>query len=125
MKRIVIIEDDPSILGMYELKFTHEGYKVYTAKNGEEGLQVLHGVKADVVLLDVMMPVMDGVAMLKKLRSTTWGKSVPVLILTNTSKEEAPKELKKLDVKGYVIKANVTPQQVVEKVKTQIVDNSK
>lgn len=114
MKNVVIIEDDPTILEMYTLKFTAEGYRVFTAKNGEEGLKVLHGVKADVILLDIMMPVMDGVTMLSKLRQTQWGKQLPVFILTNMSQDEAPKELQSLDVKGYIIKANVTPQQVVD-----------
>lgn len=114
MKNVVIIEDDPTILEMYTLKFTAEGYRVFTAKNGEEGLKVLHGVRADVILLDIMMPVMDGVTMLSKLRQTQWGKQLPVFILTNMSQDEAPKELQSLDVKGYIIKANVTPQQVVD-----------
>lgn len=116
MRNIVIIEDDRSILEMYTLKFTAEGYKVFTAKNGEEGLQVLHGVKADVILLDIMMPVMDGVTMLTKLRQTSWGKQLPVFILTNMSQDEAPKKLHSLGIAGYIIKANATPQQVMEKV---------
>lgn len=125
MKNVVIIEDDPTILEMYRLKFEAEGYRVYTARNGEEGLQVLHGVRADVVLLDLMMPIMDGATMLKKLRQTAWGKQLPVFILTNVSEDEAPNQLKSLDVKGYIIKANVTPQQVLERVLTQKTDNSK
>jgi DNA-binding response OmpR family regulator len=116
MKNVVIIEDDRTILEMYTLKFSSEGYGVFTAKNGEEGLKVLHGTKADVVLLDIMMPIMDGVTMLKKLRETSWGKNLPVFILTNVSEDEAPQALQSLNIAGYIIKANATPQQVLHKI---------
>lgn len=116
MKKIVIIEDDPTILQMYQLKFETEGYQVYTATNGSEGLSVLHGVHADVILLDLMMPEMDGTTMLSELRKTPWGKKIPVIILTNISRDEMPAALNQLDVADYIIKAGSTPQVVLDKV---------
>lgn len=115
MKTIAIIEDDRSILEMYKIKFQAEGFTVYTAVNGEEGLEVLSGTKPDVVLLDLMMPVMGGKDMLAKLRETTWGKKIPVIIMTNISKDEAPAGLEDLDIADYVIKASSTPHLVFEK----------
>lgn len=116
MRSIVIIEDDRTILQMYRIKFESEGFTVYTASNGEEGLQVLSGVKPDVILLDLMMPIMSGKDMLKKLRATPWGKKLPVIVMTNISKDEAPTGLESLDISDYVIKASSTPQLVLEKV---------
>lgn len=116
MKNVVIIEDDPTILEMYKLKFETEGHRVYTATNGIEGLQILGGVHADVVLLDLMMPNMDGTTMLQELRKTAWGKKLPVIILTNVSEDEKPAALDELNIVGYVIKASSTPQQVVTRV---------
>lgn len=115
MAKIVIIEDDRTILEMYSLKFRTEGFIVHQAVNGEEGLKTLAGTKPDIVLLDLMMPVMAGEEMLKKLRKTPWGKKIPVIVMTNVSKDEAPQGLDGLNVADYIIKANSTPQMVLEK----------
>lgn len=117
MPKLVIIEDDRTILEMYSVKFRSEGFTVYQATNGEEGLEVLYGTDPDIILLDLMMPVMDGTTMLKKLRSTPWGKTIPVIILTNISSDEMPRELEKLNVADSVVKASTTPHLLAEKVK--------
>ena len=116
MKKIAIIEDDQSILEMYKIKFEHSGYQVFTATNGNDGLTILKGAQIDIILLDIMMPQMDGTTMLSELRKTPWGKKIPVIIMTNISKDEMPKDLKNLEVSDYVIKASTTPQLVVDKV---------
>lgn len=113
--KIAIIEDDRSILEMYTLKFESEGHTVHSAVNGEEGLRLLSGVHPDVVLLDLMMPIMDGATMLAKVRDTSWGKKLPVIILTNVSEDEMPGSLKELEISNYIIKASATPQIVLEK----------
>lgn len=117
MPKIAIIEDDRTILEMYTLKFQAEGFTVYRAVDGQEGLQVLCGTKPDIILLDLMMPVMGGEALLRELRKTDWGKQIPVIIMTNVSKDEAPEGLEALKVADYIIKANSTPHTVLEKVK--------
>lgn len=116
MSKIAIIEDDRTILEMYSLKFRAEGFTVYSALNGQEGLQVLQGTKPDIILLDLMMPEMTGEEMLQKLRQTEWGKNIPVVIMTNMSKDEAPKELDSLQITDYIIKASSTPHLVYEKI---------
>lgn len=116
MPKVAIIEDNKSILEMYTLKFESEGFKVYKAINGEEGLKLLSGVKPDVILLDLMMPLKDGLTMLKELRSVEWGKDLPVIILTNVSEDEAPEELDELGISDYIVKASSTPQMVMDKV---------
>lgn len=117
MPKIAIIEDDRAILQMYSIKFEAEDFTVYRATNGEEGLQLLLGTKPDIVLLDLMMPIMGGKDLLETIRATSWGKNLPVIIMTNVSKDEAPKGLDNLDISDYVIKASSTPHLVFEKVK--------
>lgn len=114
---IGIIEDDIAIQQMYRMKFESEGYNVEVADNGEEGLAMIEGTKPTVILLDLMMPVMDGPTMLAKLREMDWGKEVPVFILTNMGKEEAPDDLETLGIEAFIVKAEMTPKQVAEKIK--------
>jgi DNA-binding response OmpR family regulator len=112
--KIAIIEDDLTISQMYRLKFEAEGYKVISAHNGKDGLQVIEKDIPDIILLDLMMPEMNGDEMLAQLRKTDWGKNIKVIILTNISKDEASKELLKLNIEDYIVKAYYTPKQVIE-----------
>lgn len=117
IKKIAIVEDDIAISQMYRIKFEAEGYEVETAENGLVGLEMIEVFKPDIVLMDLMMPEMNGDEALEKLRKTTHGKNLPVIILTNTGREEAPKSLDKLGIKAFIVKAEMTPKQVAETVK--------
>ncbi|HEX9679026.1 MAG TPA: response regulator [Candidatus Saccharimonadales bacterium] len=116
-QKIAIIEDDLAISQMYRLKFEAEGYNVAVAENGIVGLKVIKDFRPDVVLLDMMMPQMNGDEVLAQVRASAWGKDLPVFILTNMGKEEAPATLESLGVTAYIVKAEMTPKQVAEKVK--------
>lgn len=116
-KKIAIVEDDLAIAQMYRLKFESENYEVATADNGESGLELIEEMAPDIVLLDMMMPSMNGDEVLQKMRATDWGKDITVLILTNMGKEEAPAVLDTLNVHSYIVKAEMTPKQVAERVK--------
>lgn len=120
MPKIAIIEDDQAISQMYRFKFEAEGYDVQTAENGKLGLQLAESMKPDIILLDLMMPEMNGDEMLEKLRKTTWGKSMKVVILTNMGEQEIPETVKKLGVVAVILKADMTPRQVAELVKKHL-----
>ncbi len=120
MIKVAIIEDDSAISQMYRIKFEAEGYNVETAENGKLGLGLIEKMKPDIILLDLMMPEMNGDEMLAKLRATAWGKDIKVIILTNMGESEAPETLKKLGVSSFIVKANMTPRQVAELVKKQL-----
>ena len=120
MAKIAIIEDDQAIAQMYRIKFETEGFTVETAENGRVGLELLENMKPDVVLLDIMMPELNGDAVLDKLRKTDWGKDMKVIILTNMGEQEAPKRLKELGVTAFIVKAEMTPSQVAELVKSKL-----
>ena len=110
---LVVIEDDKPIRDMYVWKLKAEGFKVFNADNGQSGISVIEEVRPDLILLDIRMPIMGGDDMLEKLRSTDWGSSIRVIILTNLSKDEAPHKLRFLNVDRYIVKAHSTPGQVL------------
>jgi len=118
--KIAIIEDDKAISQMYRLKFESENFTVQTAENGKLGLELCEHMKPDMVLLDLMMPEMNGDEMLAKLRATDWGKNIKVIILTNMGEQEIPDAVKSLGVNAVILKADMTPRQVSEVVKKHL-----
>lgn len=120
MPKVAIIEDDQAIAQMYRFKFEAEGFKVETAENGKLGLELIESLKPDIILLDLMMPEMNGDEMLAKLRATPFGKTVKVIVLTNMGEQEIPEEVKQLGVEAVVLKADMTPRQVAELVKQRL-----
>ena len=120
MIKIAIIEDDQAISQMYRFKFEAEGYNVQTAENGKLGLELAENMKPDIILLDLMMPEMSGDEMLEKMRATSWGKNIKVIILTNVGEQEIPDKIRELGVNGVILKANMTPRQVAELVKKHL-----
>lgn len=115
--KIAIIEDDSVIAQMYRMKFEAEGFEVQTAENGKLGVELCEQFRPDMILLDLKMPEMSGEEALKLIRSSSWGKTTPVIILTNLGEEEAPKSLQSLGIHSYIVKAELTPRQVTERVK--------
>ena len=120
MAKIAIVEDDQAISQMYRIKFEAEGYEVDTAENGVLGLELTEKMKPNIILLDLMMPEMTGGEMLEKLRKTSWGKDIKVIILTNMGEQEIPASVKELGVSAVVLKADMTPRQVAELVKKHL-----
>lgn len=118
--KIAIIEDDLAISQMYRIKFEAEGFTVETAANGKLGLELVEKMKPDIILLDLMMPEMNGDEMLAKMRATDWGKNIKVIILTNMGEQEAPPAVKNLDVRRFIVKAEMTPRQVAEMVSKEL-----
>lgn len=124
MVKIAVVEDDQAIAQMYRLKFEAEGYEVQTAANGKLGLALAEDMRPDIILLDLMMPEMNGDEMLQKLRATDWGKKIKVIVLTNMGEQEAPDIIRQLDVRRFIVKAEMTPRQVAEMVKKELSDQS-
>ena len=112
--KAVVIDDDHDLQYLYKHKLERDGFSVKTASNGAEGLDLIQSFSPDIILLDLMMPVMNGTEMLTQLRSEEWGSEVRVIVLTNISKDEAPQALRFLHVDRYIVKAHHTPAQVVE-----------
>ncbi len=117
MTKIAIIEDDQVISQMYRMKFEADGFEVQLADNGKQGVAMVKSVMPDIILLDLQMPNMNGEEALAAIRAEAWGKQIPVIILTNLGEEEAPKSLRALGIHSYIVKADLTPRQVVARVK--------
>jgi len=117
MTKIAIIEDDPVINQMYRMKFEADGFEVQIADNGKHGVALVEGFQPDLILLDLQMPSMNGAEALAVIRAHDWGKDIPVIILTNLGEEEAPKSLHTLGIHSYIVKADLTPRQVVGRAK--------
>lgn len=123
--KVAIIEDDIAINQMYRMKFESEGFEVITAADGEDGLAVIEDEKPDIVLLDLMMPILTGEEVLSAMRGSAWGKNMPVIILTNMGENEAPKSISKNGVLDFIVKAQMTPSEVAAVVKKHLKDLKK
>lgn len=120
-KKILIIEDELPMLKALSDKFTLEGFSVLEARNGEEGMDVAIKTKPDLILLDLLMPVMDGKAMMEKLRRDEWGKKVPIIILSNLNPDD--KTLNEIIASGpayYFVKSKWKLEDLVKKVKKEL-----
>ena len=117
MTKIAIIEDDATINQMYRMKFEADGFEVQLADDGRRGVALVESFQPDLILLDLQMPHMNGEEALYEIRAHDWGKAIPVIILTNLGEEEAPKTLRSLGIHSYIVKADLTPRQVVARAK--------
>lgn len=116
MAKILLVDDDNAILQLYGVELKGKGYLVLTAVNGEEGLSVAVKEKPNLILLDIMMPKMDGMALLSKLKEDANLKSIPVLMLTNFGQESMIQQAFTLGATDYLLKYKVTPSEMAEKV---------
>ena len=122
-KTILIVEDEVPLKTALNDKLSREGFNVLVAKDGEEGLQIAVINHPDLILLDLIMPKMDGLSMMKKLRAESdWGKRVPIIILTNLSPDEEKinKGITEDMPAYYLVKTNLGVSDVIEKVKERI-----
>lgn len=115
--KIMIVDDDDFLVDMYATKFGHSGIFVEPCKSGEVLLEKLKsGAVADLILLDIIMPNISGLEVLKQMREQKLGENTPVIMLTNQNDEKDITEAKKLGVAGYIVKSAATPSEVVEEV---------
>lgn len=124
-KRILLVEDDKMLSDMYITKFKKEGLTVSQAHDGAEGLEKIKQEKPDLVLLDIIMPKLDGFAVLKAIKSDDALKHIHVLLLTNLGQSEDVSKGNELGADDYFIKANHTPAEIVEKVKYMLAEMDK
>ncbi len=117
-KKILVVEDEHTLRAALHSKFENEGYEILDAKDGEEGLAVALEQHPDIILLDVIMPKMDGIEMAKRLRADAWGKTVPILILSNAPDMSKVQEAMENGIFEYFIKSDTKIEHIVEKVES-------
>lgn len=120
VKTILVVEDEKSLRTALHNKFTKEGYQVLLAADGSEGLQSAKADKPDLILLDIVMPLMDGITMLRELRDDSWGKDVPVILLTNLNDEQRLADAMTRGVHDYLVKSDWKIQDVVDVVNKRL-----
>jgi len=118
--KILLIEDDPFLLSMYATKFELEGFKIATADNGEKGLEMAGKENPDIILLDILMPKMNGFEVLEGLKADPKTKEVPVILLTNLNQKDEVERGMALGADDYLIKAHFMPSEVVGKIRKVI-----
>jgi len=117
-KKVLLIEDDLILSEMYQSKLEKEGFAVTTANDGEKGLTIALQDHPEIILLDILMPKMDGMALMKKLREDAWGLNVPIIILTNLNINDKINQGIREDHPTYFfMKTEITPSDVVDRVK--------
>lgn len=117
---ILLIEDDPTLIEMYQLKFQLSGLNLLVATGGYRGLDMVKKEKPDLVLLDIRMDDLDGFEVLKRMKADPTLKGIPVYLLTNMGEKDAAEKGKRLGAEAYVMKAKLTPQEVVSLVESRL-----
>lgn len=121
--KILIIEDDPFLLSMYATKFELENFDVFCAEHGRVGYEKAAAERPDVILLDIIMPEMNGFEVLAKLKEDPRTKNTPVILLTNLNQKDDIDKGISLGAVDYLIKAHFMPSEVVSKIKNIIAGN--
>jgi len=119
-KKILIVEDDQMICSMYKTKFGADGFTCLTANNGPDGLAMAKKEKPDLIMLDVMLPQLDGFSILKEIKADSKTKSIPVIMLTNLGTDEDKAKGEKLGAADYWVKASLTPAEISKKIKERL-----
>lgn len=119
-KKILIVEDDITLLELLDVRFDQAGFFVLEAKNGEEGYELALKEHPDIILLDIIMPIMDGMTMLYELRKDCWGRNVPIIILTNLSDANYISEALKNQVYDFLVKSDWKLEDLVDQVKKKL-----
>jgi len=124
-KRILLIEDNDLLIKIYTIKLKKEGYTIDVCHNGREGLEKLRNNYYSLILLDLMMPIMDGYDMLRNYQSSKIYKKAPIIILTNLGQQEDISSAEKLGItkNNYIVKAKVTPNEVISRINETIKEN--
>jgi DNA-binding response OmpR family regulator len=120
--KILIVDDEPMLLAALDDKFTRAGFTVLTAENGQTGLRSALKHKPNLILLDIIMPLMDGITMLYKLRENAWGKKAKVILLTNLSDPGVVSKEVSEKVNGYLVKSDWKIADIVKQVKKKLAD---
>ena len=116
-KKILLIEDNESYAAVLTQKFTHEEFEVIVAGDGQEGIQKATEHQPNIILIDLLLPKMNGLQVMEEIRKNEWGKHLPLLILTNLNPdEEIKRSIEKNKPAYYLIKPEVKLQDILEKI---------
>jgi len=119
-QKVLIVEDDNMISSIYKTKFEADGFAAVVAGNGAEGLDIARKEQPDIIMLDVILPQIDGFSVLEELKKDKLTKDIPVIMLTNLGTDEDKAKGEKMGAVDYFVKASLTPAQISEKIKKHL-----
>ncbi|HHE76645.1 MAG TPA: response regulator [Candidatus Parcubacteria bacterium] len=122
-KKILVVEDDKFLRELISQKLTKEGYDIAEATDGEKGFESVKKEKPDLVLLDLILPIIDGFEVLSRIKSDPVLAQIPVIILSNLGQKEDIEKGLKIGAADYLIKAHFTPAEIIEKIKNVLKQN--
>jgi DNA-binding response OmpR family regulator len=120
MSKILVAEDDKFLANAYRVKLTKEGFNIQLASNGEEVLKTLQTFNPDIILLDLMMPKIDGFIVLQILRTTDQWREIPVIITSNLGQKEDIEKGMKLGATDYIVKSDTSIDDIIAKIRAHI-----
>lgn len=120
MKKILIVDDEEILRKIYSDRLTFEGFTVETAPDGEEALAKIRTSPPNLILLDILMPKLNGLQVLEQINNDTALKTIPVIVLSNVANDENIKKALALGAKDYLLKTNFSPNEIISKIKTLI-----
>lgn len=120
MTRILVAEDDEFLANAYRVKFTKSGFEVLLAADGQEALDIAHKNHPDLILLDLIMPKMDGFTVLETISRDPQLKKIPVIIASNLGQQEDIEKTKSLGAVDYIIKSDITLEDIVKKIRNHL-----
>lgn len=115
--KVLIVEDDEMIINMYKIRLEEEGFEVNSTDRGSEAINMAKKDKPDIILLDVILPEVDGFNVLQSLKKDQKTKNIPVMLLTNLGQESDQEKGKKMGAVDYFVKAQHTPVEVLNRIK--------
>jgi CheY-like chemotaxis protein len=118
--KVLIVDDEESLLTVLSTKFSEEGVNVLTAENGKKALEVAFAEHPDIIILDIMMPEMDGFDVMKHLQEDEWGKTVPIILLTNSSSFDTISKAVTSGMSEFIVKTELKLDEVVSRVKSRL-----
>lgn len=121
-KKILIVDDEPNIRELFVETLSLRGFECLTAKNGLEGLNLSMDTNPDIILLDLRMPEMDGLTMLRELRKNKVGEKTPVIILSTINDEKSVSEALQLGVSDFMEKSNWNVTELMERIRNNIAE---
>lgn len=120
MARIILIDDDQVLLKLYSTRLAADKHQVFTASNGEEGLQLVSQQIPDIILLDLLMPKLNGFKFIEELKKNPQTKNIPIIVFSSVANQEQVQRLNQLGVSTFLNKIDVTPTQLVNVINQQL-----
>jgi DNA-binding response OmpR family regulator len=119
-KKLLVVEDDVHVMKVLMTRLSDEGFTVLGATTGEEGLQMALSEHPSLILMDIILPKMNGVEVVERLRKDDWGRTARVMVVSNLTDEASMQKMQDLNVIGYVVKTDLSIEKLIEKVKQEV-----